>query len=176
VKERLSLGHYATSSFNAPSVPLLEVTDEQHSGFFAKHPRDELTRFMDLFFPHPVRFRQIWRQRDDSSKNLYVWEPIPPSSEYVATGIVCTTEDEAPFLEEMRCVPRLWAERPANADVVKVWAGVGSDGSPASLWSSSGSGPSLLHVTAGAAAKVAPEVQCLPVQQRKFYAMLPHSE
>jgi len=178
VKERISLGHYASASFNAPTVQLLEVTDEQYSGFFAKHPRDELTRFIDLFFPHPVRFRQIWRQnrKRDATKGLYVWEPIPPAPEYVATGVVCTTEDEAPFLEEMRCVPRLWAERPATSQVVQVWAGSGEDGSPASLWSSSGSGPSLLHVTTGASAKVAPEIHSLLVEQKKFYAMLPHSE
>ncbi|CAE8620304.1 unnamed protein product, partial [Polarella glacialis] len=71
VKERVALGHYATTSFSGPAaVSLLEVTDQQHSGFFAKHPRDDLHRFMEVFFPHPVRFRQIWRQQQSSSKPL----------------------------------------------------------------------------------------------------------
>lgn len=39
---------------------LPQVTDEEHSGFFAKHPRDELSRFLATFFPHPIRFRQLW--------------------------------------------------------------------------------------------------------------------
>eukprot|EP00438_Fugacium_kawagutii_P014839 Skav234813 [mRNA] locus=scaffold69:739677:747462:- [translate_table: standard] len=74
VKERIPWAHY--------------VTDEQHSGFFAKHPRDELNRVLGTFFPHPIRFRQIW----------YVWQAVPPSADYVALGMLCTTVDEAPVM------------------------------------------------------------------------------
>eukprot|EP00931_Biecheleriopsis_adriatica_P057118 TRINITY_DN33879_c0_g1_i1.p1 TRINITY_DN33879_c0_g1~~TRINITY_DN33879_c0_g1_i1.p1 ORF type:complete len:3259 (+),score=710.44 TRINITY_DN33879_c0_g1_i1:1294-9777(+) len=175
VKERVSLGHYACSSFSAPSgLSLLEVTDEQYTGFFAKHPRDELNHFMNLFFPHPIRFRQLWHHKEGPMKTLYVWEPIPPAVEYVAVGMVCTLEDEAPALEEMRCVPRFWAERLATSSASKVWGAAGeAGGMSATLWSNSGSGSGLLHVTVGAAAQVSPETLALCPDQQKFYVSWP---
>ncbi|CAK9037999.1 unnamed protein product [Durusdinium trenchii] len=68
VKERVVFGHCVSTA--KPSVQLLEVTDEEHSGFFAKHPRDELSRILGTFFPHPIRFRQIWQQGDKSEQWL----------------------------------------------------------------------------------------------------------
>ncbi|CAJ1376908.1 unnamed protein product, partial [Effrenium voratum] len=137
VKERIALGHYVSTS-NLTAAQLMEVTDEQHSGFFAKHPRDDLNRFLDTFFPHPIRFRHIW-QHKEASKTLYVWQAVPPSADFVAAGMVCTTEDEAPSLEELRCLPRLWAER-----VVDLQAWPCSDGF--SIWLPS-DGVGFLQVT-----------------------------
>lgn len=180
VKERIAAGHYVSTSFSAPAgLSLLEVTDEQHSGFFAKHPRDELNRFMAMFFPHPVRFRQIWRRKENPPhRALYIWEAIPPSAEYVAAAMVFTQEDEAPAFDEIRCVPRAWVEKHNTADLVQVWTEAGEDGCPAGFWSvrSSGNSLGLLHVTVGAAAHVAPEILILHPEPKKYYASLSHSE
>lgn len=180
VKERVGAGHYLSTSFAAPAgISLLEVTDEQYSGFFAKHPRDELNRFMAVFFPQPVRFRQVWRRMENPQHNaLYIWEAIPPSSEYVAAGMVFTQEDEAPALDEIRCIPRAWAERLDTADIVQVWTEVGEDGCPAGFWSarSNGSSPGLLHVAVGAAAQVVPEIHILHQEPKKYYAAMSSSE
>eukprot|EP00930_Biecheleria_cincta_P042954 TRINITY_DN29551_c0_g1_i1.p1 TRINITY_DN29551_c0_g1~~TRINITY_DN29551_c0_g1_i1.p1 ORF type:complete len:4122 (-),score=701.34 TRINITY_DN29551_c0_g1_i1:256-12621(-) len=180
VKERVAAGHYINTSFSAPAgLSLLEVTDEQHRGFFAKHPRDELNRFMAMFFPHPVRFRQIWRRKENTShRALYIWEAIPPSEAYVAAAMVFTQEDEAPAFNEIRCVPRAWAEKLNTADLVQVWTEAGDDGCPAGFWlaRSIGNSQGLLHVTVGAAAHVAPEMHFLHPDSKKYYAALSQSE
>ncbi|CAE7281523.1 CPK24, partial [Symbiodinium necroappetens] len=105
VKERLSFGHYVSMSPSPPVTELLEITDEQYSGFFAKHPRDELNRFLDTYFPHPIRFRQVWHLKESALKSVYIWAPVPPSPDFTACGMLCTTDDEAPALQEVRCLP-----------------------------------------------------------------------
>ncbi|CAE7712186.1 aarA [Symbiodinium sp. CCMP2592] len=108
VKERLAFGHYVSMSPSPPVTEVLEITDEQYSGFFAKHPRDELNRFLDTYFPHPIRFRQVWHLRESALKSVYMWAPVPPSPDFTACGMLCTTDDEAPALQEVRCLPRRW--------------------------------------------------------------------
>eukprot|EP00439_Symbiodinium_sp_Y106_P042523 s858_g5.t1 len=108
VKERLAFGHYVSMSPSPPVTELLEITDEQYSGFFAKHPRDELNRFLDTYFPHPIRFRQVWHLKESALKSVYMWAPVPPSPDFMACGMLCTTDDEAPALQEVRCLPRRW--------------------------------------------------------------------
>ena len=114
---------------------LVQVTDEQHSGFFAKHPRvclvlfgcwyaltslkhsilckvikvklkssrvridenwwrcqDELNRFLGTFFPHPIRFRQIWRrsQRQEAATNVArTWHLNKPRRCKDTTNTLC---------------------------------------------------------------------------------------
>ncbi|CAE7254425.1 CPK24 [Symbiodinium natans] len=176
VKERLSFGHYVSMSPTPPTVELLEVTDEQYSGFFAKHPRDELNRFLDTFFPHPIRFRQVWHLKETALKFVYMWAPVPPSADFVACGMVCTTDDEAPSLQEVRCLPRLWAERSPASRAVQVWCAVGEEGLAASAWLPGGEGTGFLQLSTGAAVEVAPELQHMQQRNRKFYASLPQTE
>lgn len=167
VKERIAWAHYVSTA--KPSTHLVEVTDEQHSGFFAKHPRDELNRFLGTFFPHPIRFRQIWRSKDTSNA-LYIWVPVPPSSDYVAVGMLCTTVDEAPDLEELRCMPRLWAE-PRSGPLFKAWSGTGVDRSVASMWLSGDTGVLQVSTT-----EEPPETyEMSPMPDKKFYISLPLS-
>lgn len=168
VKERIAWSHYVSTA--KPSTHLVEVTDEQHSGFFAKHPRDELKRFLGTFFPHPIRFRQIWRSKDKSNA-LYIWAPVPPSSDYVAVGMLCTTVDEAPDLEELRCMPRLWAD-PRSGPLFKAWSGTGTDGTVASMWLTGDTGVLQVSTT-----EEPPEMyEMSPMPDKKFYISLPHTE
>lgn len=41
-------------------------------------------------------------------KALYVWRPVPPSSAFVAMGMVVTTTEEPPPQDSISCVPRRW--------------------------------------------------------------------
>lgn len=41
-------------------------------------------------------------------KALYIWRPVPPSSAFVAMGMVVTTTEEPPPQESISCVPRRW--------------------------------------------------------------------
>lgn len=37
-----------------------------------------------------------------------MWRPVPPSSAFVAMGMVITTTEEPPSQDSVRCVPRRW--------------------------------------------------------------------
>ena len=41
-------------------------------------------------------------------KALYIWRPVPPSSAFVAMGMVVTTTEEPPPQDSISCVPRHW--------------------------------------------------------------------
>jgi hypothetical protein len=163
VKQRLALGHFASTDLKAPTgMFLLEVTDEKMTGLFSKHQRDPLRRFIDTFFPHPVRFRKVWSQ--NLNPPIYVWEPIPPGPEFIALGMAVTTEDIEPRLQEVRCVPKPWAQQCQSA-ATRAWTCQGA-APAASVWSIPTTG--LFWVTTGASAQVAPDVQLMvPV---KFYS------
>jgi len=167
VKERIVLGHYACTFFGAPStIRMLEVTDERQSGLFSRHKRDPLRRFLDVFFPHPVRFRRVWTF--ESNKQLYVWEPVPPAPEYAVIGMLVTTSDVEPSLLDVRCVPKPWVERMPVPSVM--WSATGASRTPASWWAENQSN-ALFRVSAGSSSLVAPEMLCM--SPTKFYACLP---
>jgi len=169
VKERVVWSHYVSTS--KPTVHLVEVTDEQHSGFFAKHPRDELNRFLGTFFPHPTGFRQIWRSKDKSN-TLYIWVPLPPSNDYVAGGMVCTTVDEAPEPQELRCMPRFWAQPGPSEFLYKAWSSTGPEGLEASMWLRGDTGVLQLSTS-----EEPPMIYEMPMSQdKKFYVSLPQTE
>lgn len=176
VKERVAVGHYLCTFFGVPtSVSMLELTDEKQSGIFSGRNKDAIKCFLDIFFPHPLRYRQVWRLAS-AMQPLHIWEPIPPAAEYVALGMVATTSDEPPAPSEVRCVPRPWAERLSNEDVVHVWAYPGNDRAPpASFWGAAPDGAvdggAVLHASVGGAAHIPPEVHTMPT--KKFYASLP---
>jgi hypothetical protein len=180
VKERIAVGHYACAFFGAPpDAFLLEVTDVEESGVFAGHARVPLTRFLNTFFPHPVRFRQVWRRHSkEASDSLCIWEPIPPASAFVALGMVATAGDDAPSLRQVRCVPRPWAERVADANAGRLlWTGGGGDAGQAHFWDL-GAASSQQSFSAPFRATVGPEAQLsvchvMTPKPGKFYASLP---
>merc|ERR1712151_52899 len=176
VKERLALGHYAVPALGAPvGVSLLEVTDVRETGLFARHKRDNLNRFLETFCPHPVSYRLSWTQQ--SARPLFIWEPIPPGAEFVALGMVVTTDAKSPPLEEVRCVPRPWAPaQPAKTGTkpFRQWKNpaVNTEFSPAYFWAEgNGTGVgSRFRLTASAQAPR--EVRSMDAA--KFFASLPN--
>lgn len=70
-----------------------------------------------------------------------VWQPIPPSAQYVALGMVVTTSENEPAIEReredgqaVRCVSRALVV-PSRFRPVKVWDNQGAaQGAKGSLW------------------------------------------
>lgn len=183
VKERICLGHFVQHGFSQPEyVKILSVIDNDESGLFSARDRDKLDSFVDRFFPHPVRYRQVWAQQsvNVSSTSMHVLKPIPPSEVYVAVGVVTTTDDKEPALHRVRCVPRRWVQRVVKDDVKLFWTNAGTGGSAASFWTRTRDGPTLFDVTAGSAAQTLISPELLSISDANtgeiFYADLPLPE
>ncbi|KAG5189404.1 hypothetical protein JKP88DRAFT_301989 [Tribonema minus] len=133
---RVVLGHFARPGLSgfgrkdADIEPLVvEVTDTGKSGLTKGKKLDVI---VDTLFPHPVRFREVWKQ-EGGDKPLYVWRPVPPSSAFVVLGMIATTSEEQPSLDSVRCIPRRWA-KPAEVPPKKIWDDSGTGGRPGSFW------------------------------------------
>ena len=80
----------------------------------------------------PVGFRRVVDQQRGGA--VYIWEPVPPSPDYVALGDVATlsasTPDPARDFPRLRCVARrLTQATPLSAyDTCKIWADSGTGG------------------------------------------------
>ena len=80
----------------------------------------------------PVGFRRIVDQQRGGA--VYIWEPVPPSPDYVALGDVATLSakepDPAKDFPRLRCVARrLTQATPLSAyDTCKIWADSGTGG------------------------------------------------
>jgi len=178
ISMRLNLGHIATAGLSEPkSVPVLEVKDVAQSGPFKGQEWFALHQFMDTFFPHPVQYHQTWVQHSRSRKrrtsmrsgnDLFVWEPVPPSDDFVALGMLATADGAKPDRNAMRCVPRQWAERCKSVGLL--WSDVSTTSSPAGFWSGQVPG-GLFRVTVGAEAKEMPVVLLIPTDP--FFCALP---
>lgn len=94
---------------------VVEITDTGKSRL--SHGK-KLDVIVDTLFPRPVRFREVWKQ-EGGDKPLYIWRPVPPSSAYVAVGMIGTTSEEQPPLDMVRCLPRRWT-KPAEVRMVVV--------------------------------------------------------
>lgn len=46
--------------------------------------------------------------QSSGDKALYIWRPVPPSSVFVALGMIATTTEAPPPQDSVRCVPRRW--------------------------------------------------------------------
>ena len=89
---------------------MLEVTD---SGVTLQLGSSEwLASVVEQLLPPPVRFKLAWHSMQHKPP-LYVWRAIPPSSYFVALGMIATTSEEPPPLSAISCVPRAWCERQA---------------------------------------------------------------
>ena len=84
-------------------------------------------------FPHPQRFHQVWSVQT-GSQPLFIWEPVPPSDDYVALGMIATlSEATPPSVKSVHCVPREWVD-PSVQDMKMLWGDAGASGKPGSLW------------------------------------------
>lgn len=56
---------------------------------------EQLPWLVKSMFPLPRAFREVWSQlRGDAP--LFVWEPLPPSADFVALGVVCSSSPHEP--------------------------------------------------------------------------------
>jgi len=108
------------------------------SGVFTSGTVD-LGPVLDELFPHPIRYHLVWSQ-ERAEVPLFVWEPVSPSDDFVAIGMVCSNSADPPPLTDVRCV----ATRFLAASSMKpkqVWTdGASSGGRAGSLWRVSGIG------------------------------------
>ena len=151
-KKRICLGYYANVGYGDPrstgvagiELKLIELTDYTTAGarFVGS---DHMEEVRNKFTPHPVRFHQKWNQQK-GEKPLYAWEPIPPTDDFVALGMVITTSDTAPPVECVRVVPRKWTKKSLVVPRL-VWNDAGTGGRPGSIWIINELG--LLWVTSG---------------------------
>jgi Ca2+-binding EF-hand superfamily protein len=118
----LSLGHYASSKL--AKTPK-DVTALRLRG-------DSINAVTSRFTPHPRRYRLVW-QKTVGDAPLYVWQIVPPSTGFVALGMVSTTSDEPPPLEAAVCVPWRWVQA-SQFEPKLVWTDRGTGGRPGSIW------------------------------------------
>ena len=82
--------------------------------------------------PHS-QFHRVWGIQTGSTP-LFIWQPIPPSPEFVAMGMVATKSEETPSVRSVHCVPLAWVD--AAPEMVKMlWSDSGAGGKAGSLWS-----------------------------------------
>ncbi|CAM9367518.1 unnamed protein product, partial [Sphacelaria rigidula] len=114
---RLCLGYYARGGFSGwgrreqdVEPQSVEITD---TGSWRLGHGKKLDVVIDSLFPRPMRFREVWKQVRQAvavagEKAVYMWRPVPPSSAFVAMGMIVTTTEEPPPYDSVRCVPRRW--------------------------------------------------------------------
>lgn len=94
---RLCVGHYALLGLNSPSAKvaasrflLIEATDDSTSRVLKT--RSTSASIVNLSFPFPLRFKQVWHLTR-GSKSLYAWKAVPPEG-FVTLGMICTSSGE----------------------------------------------------------------------------------
>ena len=96
------MGHYAVKGFKYPknnNHMLIELTD---NGTNRLSTSKVSATALQSTFPFPLRFKAVWQIK--STKPVYAWRAVPPEG-FVALGMMCTTTEEPPDIESMRCVP-----------------------------------------------------------------------
>ena len=97
---RVTLGHFGSASYSAPRGDryTLEMTDLTLNSV-------QQSKWLPLAtkqcMPHPLRFHRVWAIQT-GSQPLFVWEPVPPSDEFVALGMVATSTEEPPPVRLVR--------------------------------------------------------------------------
>jgi hypothetical protein len=133
---RVSLGHYAIKGFSNPlstrsfkKFSTIELTD--YATIRLSRAKIMQALLMHVM-PHPLRYKQVWHfARGDRS--LYAWKAVAPEN-FVALGMICTTTDDEPPVDAMRCVPQKWCA-PSQIKPVKIWDDTGAAGGrPGSIW------------------------------------------
>ena len=116
------VGHSAASTPKARSIRIVDTT--AGGGALVSAGRSRwIGGAIAAHAPHPVGFRLALRVAHD----LYAWEPVSPSEDFVALGQLFTTRAEPPHTASVRCIPRAWA-RAAYEPPRLLWAGPSADG------------------------------------------------
>ena len=114
------------------AAPYVFFGDSVVCGGSAPRDRHVMVRDDEIDTAPPVGFRRVVDQQRGGA--VYIWEPVPPSPDYVALGDVATlsasTPDPARDFPHLRCVARrLTQATPLCAyDTCKIWADSGTGG------------------------------------------------
>ena len=132
-KKRICVGHYVRQDFSTPKktdgLCVVEVTDTKGGRFTGS---STLETSINQVFPHPIRFVHVWASTH-TEKPIHGWRPVPPSKDFVALGMVATTEEDPPDLNIVRCVPRRWCTISRDPPALQ-WNDAGLGGRRGSMW------------------------------------------
>lgn len=135
-KEIFPLAHFAIEGYISPGktttlqLPLaLQMVDTGTNGLSANQRHAPILKKV---LPFPERFRLVWSKLQ-AKVPIYVWEPVPPNSEFKALGHVFTADSTPPATHTIRCLPSLWLKR-CNDPPRLVWDDVGTVGRSGSIW------------------------------------------
>ena len=122
---QLTTGHVGHSAASTPKARGIRIVDTTAGGgaLVSAGRSRWLGGAIAAHAPHPVGFRLALRVAHD----LYAWEPVSPSEDFVALGQLFTTRAEPPHTASVRCIPRVWA-RAAYEPPRLLWAGPSADG------------------------------------------------
>lgn len=134
----ICIGYYFSSSLdqthpkkNSKLAPhYLEITDE---GVGLVGQSAHLENFISSYFPWPKKYSQVWSSIR-SEVPIFCWRPIPPTQDFVALGMVCTTTPEEPDQDVVRCVPRMWVKYSKGSSLRKAWDDSGLGGKAGSIF------------------------------------------
>jgi len=166
-KLRICIGFYAIQDYTNPAKDkrverlTLEFTDESTTTLMKSATIEDT---VDQLCPPPKKYRQVWSQQRGSMP-FYAWKPIPPTKDFVAMGVVCTTTPDEPEQNAIRCMPRRWLIE-STAKPTQVWDDSGSAGGRAgSFWVVNKT--HLLQVSEG---HEAPEGPYYEIWKERFHA------
>eukprot|EP00301_Raphidiophrys_heterophryoidea_P017994 c2980_g1_i1.p1 GENE.c2980_g1_i1~~c2980_g1_i1.p1 ORF type:complete len:608 (+),score=149.99 c2980_g1_i1:676-2499(+) len=131
--KRVCVGDYAVGGFVRPTrkslLFRLQLEDKSVLGIQGSFRLNEVVRQR---MPHPTMFRLVWSQ-ERGERPVYAWQPIPPSAEFVALGMVVTNSSASPALDTVHCVPRSWVV-PTKTTPILIWNDSGAGGREGSIW------------------------------------------
>ena len=116
----------------------------------------------------------VRQEKSANTTPLFLWRPVPPSSEFVALGCIATTSDEPPPPSAIHCVPRRWCRLSEKANSLPppklLWRddGRNASGRTASIWR----GDAMLHtmqVLEGVESDKA-KAECYSVYSERWHA------
>jgi hypothetical protein len=61
---------------------------------------------LHVILTSPPQPQQVWNFHYGKDQSVYIWKPVPPSADFVTLGMVATTSEEPPPLEDIHCVVR----------------------------------------------------------------------
>ena len=100
---------------------------------------------------------------------IYIWKPIAINDDFISLGMLATTTEEPPALNDVRTIPYIWL-KPINTNDTsqkpqKIWNDSGAGGRPGSIWVTSHL--NLLYVKEGHGI---PKEQFFQLHKKEFKA------
>jgi hypothetical protein len=124
-KQTICIGHYAVNAIvNSPSAACYTLE------FVGSTAQFNVVK--DRLLPHPTKYTQVWR-KELTTGSVFVWKPVSPSDNFVALGMVCTTDAKEPPVTMTYCIPSGWLV-PSRASLGKLWDDSGTGGKRGSFW------------------------------------------